>query len=45
MAVMAIFSRDGFVRFLRLDEKFEISIYGEGVEKHGENIFRLREIS
>jgi len=45
MAVMAIFSRDGFVRFLRLDDKFEISIYGEGVEKHGENIFRLREIS
>src|SRR2546423_8456542 len=41
VAVMAIFSRDGFVRFLRLDETFEIDIYGEGVERHAENVFRL----
>jgi hypothetical protein len=41
MAVMAIFSRDGFVRFVRLDENFEIEIYGNGVEKHATGIYRL----
>src|SRR6202165_2253785 len=34
VAVMAIFSRDGFVRFVRLDHNLEIEIYGEGVERH-----------
>ncbi len=43
-AVMAIFSRDGFVRFLRLDQNFEIEIFGEGVEKHAPNIYRLTNI-
>ena len=32
LALMAIFSRDGYVRFIRLDQNFEIEIYGEGVE-------------
>ena len=41
LAVMAIFSRDGFVRFVRLDETFEVDIYGQGVERHAENVFRL----
>lgn len=41
VAVMAIFSRDGFVRFVRLDQNIEIEIYGEGVEKHAVGIFRL----
>lgn len=40
-AVMAIFSRDGYVRFLRLDQNLEVEIYGEGVETHEENLFRL----
>jgi len=44
VAVMAIFSRDGFVRFIRLDQNFEIEIYGEGVEKHAPNIYRLTNI-
>lgn len=44
VAVMAIFSRDGFVRFLRLDDNIEIKIYGEGVENHGRNIYRLSRI-
>ncbi len=43
-AVMAIFSRDGYVRFLRLDAQFKIEIYGEGVEKYAENIYRLTKI-
>src|SRR2546429_233218 len=34
VAVMAIFSRDGFVRFIRLDHNLEIEVYGNGVEKH-----------
>jgi hypothetical protein len=41
MAVMAIFSRDGFIRFIRLDGNFELEIYGEGVEKHAPGIYRL----
>lgn len=41
IAVMAIFSRDGFVRFLRMDHAFEIDIYGQGVERHADNVFRL----
>jgi hypothetical protein len=44
VAVMAIFSRDGFVRFVRLDDNLEIEIYGEGVEKHAPGIYRLTNI-
>lgn len=46
LAVMAIFSRDGFVRFVRLDGIPEIEIYGTGVEKHddGKTIYRLTDI-
>lgn len=44
VAVMAIFSRDGYVRFLRLDRDFEIDVYGEGVEKSGDNIFHLKHL-
>ena len=45
VAVMAIFSRDGFVRFARLDQNFEIEIYGEGVEAHAPGIYRLTNLS
>ncbi|HXS95076.1 MAG TPA: hypothetical protein VN736_10755 [Candidatus Limnocylindrales bacterium] len=41
IAVMAIFSRDGFIRFLRLDSDIDIQVFGTGVEKHGPGIFRL----
>jgi hypothetical protein len=46
LAVMAIFSRDGFVRFVRLDGKPEIEIYGSGVELHDDEktIYRLTDI-
>lgn len=44
LAVMAIFSRDGFVRFVRLDQNFEIQIYGVGVENHAPGIYRLTNI-
>ena len=39
--VAAIFSRDGYVRFLRLDEDLKIEIHGTGVEDLGKNIYRL----
>jgi len=45
VAVAAIFSRDGYVRFFRMDKAPEIEIYGNGVEKHGDNIFRLTNIN
>jgi hypothetical protein len=44
VAVMAIFSRDGYVRFVRLDENCEIEIYGEGVESYAPGIYRLTNI-
>jgi hypothetical protein len=40
LALMAIFSRDGFVRFVRLDQNFEI----EGVENYAPAIYRLKNI-
>ena len=44
LALMAIFSRDGYVRFVRLDQNFELEIYGEGVENHAPGIYRLKNI-
>ena len=44
-SVAAIFSRDGYIRFFRLDEDLEIEIYGSGVEQHGKNNFRLTSLS
>lgn len=44
VAVMAIFSRDGFVRFVRLDQNLEVEIYGEGVESYASGIYRLKNI-
>ena len=44
VAVMAIFSRDGFVRFVRLDENLEIEIHGNGVENHAPGVYRLTNI-
>jgi hypothetical protein len=44
LALMAIFSRDGYIRFTRLDGNFELQIYGEGVENHAPNIHRLANI-
>ena len=45
VAVMAIFSRDGFVRFVRLDKNCEIEIYGEGVRNHAPGIYQLTNIT
>jgi hypothetical protein len=45
VAVMAIFSRDGFVRFVRLDQDIDIEIYGQGVEKHASGIYRLTNLN
>jgi hypothetical protein len=45
VAVMAIFSRDGFVRFIRLDHNLEVEIYGQGVEKHAPGIYRLTNVN
>lgn len=43
--VAAIFSRDGYIRFFRLDDDFEVQIYGTGVEQHDKNAFRLTDLS
>ena len=44
LVLMAIFSRDGYVRFMRLDRNFELKIYGEGVENYAPGIYRLKNI-
>lgn len=41
LAIAAIFSRDGFIRFFRVDGEFEVEVFGEGVERREENIFKL----
>ena len=45
VAVMAIFSRDGFVRFVRLDQNLEVEIHGKGVERHAPGLYRLTNLS
>ncbi len=45
VAVMAIFSRDGFIRFVRLDQNIDIEIYGQGVESHAPGIYRLANLN
>jgi hypothetical protein len=44
VALMAIFSRDGYVRFVRMDKNFELEIYGEGVESYAPAIYRLKNL-
>ena len=44
VALMAIFSRDGFVRFLRIDQNFELEIYGEGVKNHAPGVYQIKNI-
>jgi hypothetical protein len=44
LTLMAVFSRDGYVRFVRLDKNFEVEIYGEGVEKYAPGIYRLKNV-
>ena len=44
VALMAIFSRDGYVRFVRLDQNFVLEIYGEGVENYAPSIYRLKNV-
>lgn len=41
VAIAAIFSRDGFVRFFRIDGEFEVEVFGEGVLRREDNIFKL----
>jgi hypothetical protein len=44
VAVMAIFSRDGYVRFMRMDGPCKVEIYGEGVESYAPDFYRLTNI-
>ncbi|HEX3683166.1 MAG TPA: hypothetical protein VHU83_11565 [Bryobacteraceae bacterium] len=43
-AVAAIFSRDGFIRFFRIDGKFEVEVFGEGVERYENQIFKISKV-
>lgn len=44
LALMAIFSRDGYVRFIRNDGTCKIEIYGDGVEPYAPPVYRLTNI-
>jgi hypothetical protein len=44
LAVMAIFSRDGYIRFIRADQNFQLEIYGEGVEVYAPSVYRLKNL-
>ncbi len=43
--IAAIFSRDGYVRFFRLDQTFTLEIHGSGVEEVEPNVYRLTYIN
>jgi hypothetical protein len=44
MALMAIFSRDGYVHFIRLDRNCELEILGAGVEIYAPGVYRLKNL-
>lgn len=44
-AIGGIFSRDGFLRFFSSKNLFNVKVYGKGVEKINERVFRLTEIN
>jgi proteasome lid subunit RPN8/RPN11 len=44
MAVAAIFSRDGYVRFFRLDGEFQVEIHGNGVEEREPSVYHLTDL-
>ena len=41
--IAAIFSRDGYIRFFRLDKNLHITIHGKGVEEIEPNVYKLME--
>jgi hypothetical protein len=43
--VAAVFSRDGYIRFFRLDHEFELEIHGKGVEEVEPNVFHLTHLN
>jgi hypothetical protein len=43
LALMAIFSRDGYCRFMRNDRNFDLEIYGEGVERYAPSVYRIKD--
>jgi proteasome lid subunit RPN8/RPN11 len=45
VAVAAIFSRDGYIRFFRLDHNFSLKIHGAGVEECEPNVYRLTNLA
>lgn len=45
VAVAAIFSRDGYIRFFRLDHNFSLEIHGAGVEECEPNVYRLTNLA
>jgi hypothetical protein len=42
--VAAIFSRDGYIRFFRLDNNFEVTIHGKGVQSLGNYTYKLTQL-
>ncbi|MEN6532642.1 MAG: hypothetical protein ABFD89_03210 [Bryobacteraceae bacterium] len=41
VAVAAIFSRDGYVRFFRIDKNLQVDVYGAGVVRHDSSVVQL----
>jgi proteasome lid subunit RPN8/RPN11 len=44
LAIQAIFSQDGYVRFFARDRPFEVLIYGREVQRHERFLYRLNQI-
>jgi proteasome lid subunit RPN8/RPN11 len=44
VALAAIFSRDGYIRFFRLDDSFQLAIHGNGVEECEPSVYHLSDL-
>jgi hypothetical protein len=44
LAIQAVFSQDGYVRFFACDRPFEILIYGKEVQRYDRFLYRLNQI-
>lgn len=43
-AIQAIWSDDGYIRFFSAERKFEVNVYGKGVEQVEDKLFRLIDV-
>ena len=41
IALMGIFNRDGYIRFIRMKDEFTLTVFGDGIERIESNVYKL----